>query len=660
MDCHFLDDLFLSQDDFVKLTRFSNPTIGDGNGFEETWKQNHEEAIGGEGDSQGHSPQFDDSVVAYEFDSLLNDGGGLEQPGTTETSFYAPLLPTSETGFGFGSAPLPWTHELNHQDPSNSFFPAYMSMSTFDESPPEPLEQTQVSPVILTPTSSNASSENGMRVFDPESVAEISWNNKVPVMQNIGSHQVKPGRPSHQDQPLTAGRNIRVGPSQAQTFAVIEDMGVASAYRGPQLHLPPLEHLTNAFESQSPKKNGKRGKKPYNTEDRKKVGQVRRKGACWQCQIRKTACSTEDTCNRCQAMTKDQKLAEHICLRQKLLDVYLSHSSIYEMIVKSQERNRGAIRFIPQTTEQISFKMDDMIESSPPLTLAVTKYERIYPGSRLSGSYTKPVPWTPPAKDQRALLPNSVIGIEQLENMSRAGTCKLHDPFLNHELHDKIDHVLLLCLERPLQQSVYDLVAATLRIVNLRSFLMHSLVFSHAESAGNIPQQYSYADPVLNQAIRAIALAGITKAEKFVLAKFNDLHRLLSLDRNSMTIAQTCLLRLMLVYRNDVLLCERSVKIQVKSRVIFAARLEKVKFMYRVAATTYGTLCDKTSSFGQFEWVEDMSCNDSTLANGFIEMGNAFATFCEHEVNWEQDEIFHYFIGRKNKQEERKLKLREE
>lgn len=124
------------------------------------------------------------------------------------------------------------------------------------------------------------------------------------------------------------------------------------------------------------------------------------------------------------------------------------------MIVKSQERNRGAIRFIPQTTEQISFKMDDMIESSPPLTLAVTKYERIYPGSRLSGSYTKPVPWTPPAKDQRALLPNSVIGIEQLENMSRAGTCKLHDPFLNHELHDKIDHVLLLCLERPLQQSV--------------------------------------------------------------------------------------------------------------------------------------------------------------------------------------------------------------
>ena len=95
---------------------------------------------------------------------------------------------------------------------------------------------------------------------------------------------------------------------------------------------------------------------------------------------------------------------------------------------------------------------------------------------------------------------------------------------------------------------------------------MHSLVFPHSGPADDAPQEYSYADPVLNQHIRAIALTGIAKAEKFVLAKFNDLHRLLSLDKTSMTVAQICLLRLMLVYRNDVLLCERSVEIPVKSR----------------------------------------------------------------------------------------------
>ncbi|KAH7379917.1 hypothetical protein BKA64DRAFT_239137 [Cadophora sp. MPI-SDFR-AT-0126] len=409
-----------------------------------------------------------------------------------------------------------------------------------------------------------------------------------------------------------------------------------------------------AFESQPPTKNAKRGKKAYNAEQRKKVSQVRNKRACWQCQVRKTACSTQETCTRCQVMTKDPKLAGHICLRQKLLDVFLSHSSIYEMIVKSQERNRAAIRFVPHTTENITFKMDDMIDSSLPLTLTVTKYERIYPGSGLSGSYTRPVSWHAPSADQRALLPAAIPGIEQLESMSRAGVGKVHDPFLTHELHDKIDHVLLLFAGRLLQHSMMDLVAAALRIVNLRSFLMHSLVFSHVAPADNAPQEYSYADPVLNQHIRAIALTGISEAEKFVLTKFNDLHRLLSLDKNSMVVAQTCLLRLMLVYRNDVLLCERSVEIPVKSRVIFAARLEKVRFMYRMVATTYGTLCDKTSSFGRFDWVNDSSENDWALTNALKEMELAFTTFCEREINESRDEIFKYFLERKTKQEERK------
>ena len=124
------------------------------------------------------------------------------------------------------------------------------------------------------------------------------------------------------------------------------------------------------------------------------------------------------------------------------------------MIIKSQERNRAAIRFVPHSTEQISFQMEDMIESSPPLTLIVTKYERMYPESGFSGSYTRPVSWHPPSNDQRALHPTAVAGIEQLDSMSRAGVGVIHDPFLDHELHDRIDHVLVLCSERPLQRSM--------------------------------------------------------------------------------------------------------------------------------------------------------------------------------------------------------------
>jgi hypothetical protein len=95
---------------------------------------------------------------------------------------------------------------------------------------------------------------------------------------------------------------------------------------------------------------------------------------------------------------------------------------------------------------------------------------------------------------------------------------------------------------------------------------MHSLVFTHGNAAGGTSRDYSYADPVLNQHIRAIALAGISKVEKFVLSQFNNLPRLLGLDIFSMMVTKTCLLRLLLIYRNDVLLYERSVKIPVKSR----------------------------------------------------------------------------------------------
>jgi hypothetical protein len=95
---------------------------------------------------------------------------------------------------------------------------------------------------------------------------------------------------------------------------------------------------------------------------------------------------------------------------------------------------------------------------------------------------------------------------------------------------------------------------------------MHSLVYTHGDAASGTSHDYSYADPVLNQHIRAIALAGISRAEKFVLSQFNNLPRLLGLDIFGMMVAKTCLLRLLLIYRNDVLLCERSVKIPVKSR----------------------------------------------------------------------------------------------
>lgn len=350
------------------------------------------------------------------------------------------------------------------------------------------------------------------------------------------------------------------------------------------------------------------------------------------------------------------------------------------MIIQSQERNIVSIRFRPRITEQVSLRSEAMAEDCPTLTLSVITYERIspdpglsgsysrpflpdefpthaptgtpykhiYPNSGLSGSYTRPVSWHSLSADsqamiRRAMLPDSVPSVEQLENMSKPGTCKVHDPFLNHDLHDRIDDILLLFSNQGRHQPLHELVAATLRIVNLRSFLMYSLVYTHNSF---------YADPVLNQNIRAVALAGISKAERLIISQFNDLSRLVSLESFSMIIAKICLLRLLLIYRNDVLLCARSVKFPVRSRGIFVTRLEKVKFMYRVAATTFGILCERAPSFALCEWSDNVQQNDlaqsdaALLATAIKELGAGYTNFCEQELSQEHDEVLLLFIKR--------------
>ena len=73
--------------------------------------------------------------------------------------------------------------------------------------------------------------------------------------------------------------------------------------------------------------------------------------------------------------------------------------------------------------------------------------------------------------------------------------------------------------------------------------------------------------------------------------------------------------------------------------MIFATRLEKVKFMYRVAVATYGTLYGRTPSFATFEWSHNVQQNGPSqngnallLATAIKELGTASENFCKHCV----------------------------
>ncbi|CZR59941.1 uncharacterized protein PAC_09836 [Phialocephala subalpina] len=639
MDSEFLSNLLPEESDFLDPNSLSGPATKSCDSFGPNHNQCHDNVYGCmttvDGDPLSCPLSWKKSIIRSDVDPTMSDGWPLyntvySNPSLTnfDTNHQLPFLLHSELDSDLSLFDPPNTQEQDRHLQNGTFLLGSSSMSMAEDTlldplrsfyKDSPLDEYSSSQVIYTPTSSGASYNSNIGTTE-QNFSEPLWSNIHPELEDIeyplGCHPQQ----SHEIQQNEFSNSNPTESTSTYIILLSERLSFSSTVLGSHPLLPPPEQLMTTFESKHPKTTVSKGKKAYTVEGRKKVGQVRKIGACWQCQIRKIACSADETC-------------------------------IYEMIIKSQEHNNGAIRFLSDIMEQVSFRLEAMIDDYPTLTLTVTPYERIYPGLGLSGSYSTPVSWHPPARECRAILPDSVPNVEQLENMSRPGTCKVHDPFLNHDLHDKIDYMLLLCSKRRLHQPLHELVAATLRVVNLRSFLMHSLVYTNSDASGSTSPNPSYADPVLNQHIRAIALAGIAKAEKFIISQFNDLSRLIGLDSCSLMVAKICLLRLLLVYRNDVLLCARSMKIPVKSRVIFATRLEKVKFMYRVAATTYGILCERTSSFTPFEWSYNVQQNDpvqsgdtSLLAAAIKELNTAYINFCEQELSQKYDEVFLLFI----------------
>ena len=291
MDFKFLDDLFLNQEDFATLEPLSGAAPGEVSDFDSFWNQkDYGDATTAQADQVDPSSYWNQFMAGHDLDPLLDESGKIEQAAAPAYAFNVPRLPTSEVEFTFNLAQLPWNHEF-HQDPSDSFFPACFATPMNGEPDIQLCDRTEISPALLTPTTSSASSDNGWRTLNHNENLVMACNDAIPAVENIERNLLNPVPLNQQDHRWIATLNTNVNLSQKNQVNIIQDLRVGPAAFGSQGTLPPAEHLMTAFESQPPKWSVKRSKKAYNTEQRKKVSQVRSKRACWHCQIRKTAVS---------------------------------------------------------------------------------------------------------------------------------------------------------------------------------------------------------------------------------------------------------------------------------------------------------------------------------------------------------------------------------
>ncbi|KAH7379918.1 hypothetical protein BKA64DRAFT_239139 [Cadophora sp. MPI-SDFR-AT-0126] len=199
MDYDFFDDLFLSQEDFAHLTPHCGPS-GDVNDFDDIWNQDdHEDPTSIQGGAGDFSSCWNQFMVGHEQNSPVNQSKIIEQPATNEALFPLLRFPASELELDSEFSPFLWTPEF-HEDPSNSTVPPFFAISTLDEATLQALGRNEASPRILTPTTSNASSENEMRVFDQNSKSEMPSNYVFPTIEDVDSSWLSPGQPHHQDQ----------------------------------------------------------------------------------------------------------------------------------------------------------------------------------------------------------------------------------------------------------------------------------------------------------------------------------------------------------------------------------------------------------------------------------------------------------------------------
>ncbi|PMD66260.1 uncharacterized protein K444DRAFT_167693 [Hyaloscypha bicolor E] len=305
MDDEFLIDLFLEESNFVDPDNRSGPAakVYDSFGLNHTqYHDNYHDCSTTRHDDPLNCPlSWKETIASSDIAHTMSDGRPLYTTSPSfakfDTHHKLPFLLHSGTDSNLGMFDSPNTQKQYHYHLSDMFILDSTSMSIAENPPLDPLGSFYIdppsnlqssSPVIYTPTSSNGSDNANMEATQQyfcEGVRSSDHPDFDGKELSLGFHP----QLSHETQRNKVTNSIQTTPKPTCIHRLPERLDVSSTLLGPHPLQPPPEKLMTTFEIKQSTTTVSKGKKAYSVEERKKVEQVRRKGACWQCQIRKIA-----------------------------------------------------------------------------------------------------------------------------------------------------------------------------------------------------------------------------------------------------------------------------------------------------------------------------------------------------------------------------------
>ncbi|KAH6665564.1 hypothetical protein B0J14DRAFT_660735 [Halenospora varia] len=408
---------------------------------------------------------------------------------------------------------------------------------------------------------------------------------------------------------------------------------------------PPGHHLAILDFNRKPRKKT-RERACFDDEKRMKVALTRKKGACLICRARKVPCETVpgyDYCLNCIKKSGDTVTAHHICVRQQLKETRFRVSDFYYR----EFRQKDLLFYTRYYDAQRSNISDSSISVAhaprfgPLPVLHVDVH--VYPGNDIPNRFHK----AGRVGDSNGqlyttqhymIVETSLPDVQQLDVWGREmlkAKCRL-DP---HNLRSSIDEVLLRYCEVNQNVEIKTLLNSTMRIVSLSACRARPPV-NYEESMKRIAdvsgdwsdrereRGVDVSDEVYAQLV-VIALAGIEEAEEFVLEILDKLRNEMKIGQLEWVAVGICLMRLLLVYRDQALRYANGRKL-VGSNV--DPRATRAMLMYDTLTAVYGATFHKTQSPLSTQVstndYRELLFNDSSLLQSMQSLQFHYTRFC--------------------------------
>lgn len=451
----------------------------------------------------------------------------------------------------------------------------------------------------------------------------------------------------------------------------IDIIGSPSSNLPPSHPIPAFDDLIFTFNLNPRPPQTKRKRSSFTRAGKEKLRLVRDSGACVLCRLRKVSCSAKEVCDQCRRTVDDPIIAKQICLRTRIQDIYIGVKELQSSLIARNEQLQNLLTSLDGKPQDIRLSLASETEGHRSIALCVQVMRcAVSPKCRwksLKKTHGIYITSNKLEEKRYVIMPNSLPGVEDLDAFGR-GILLMSPGSLSGKMTRLLDDFLSCYSSQGGFSTVRHLSNLTLRIASLSNFVAYGFLnlqdgsydlLERLSVEENHPEKF--VSETVHDQIRVLAAEGLEPAEKHVFSELDNLSKIVGVSNHARIIAGTCLLRLLVLYRDRLLRDQIRLELP-RTKPLHQLRIEQSAFMYRRLTVAYGTLCREHDSPLTMNWEDEgmgihMNENEE-LKTIFSQLRCAFRQFCRENLTCTYDDVFKSLIsepikGRKTRKRRR-------